>query len=171
VIAATNRDLAEEVRQGKFREDLFYRLNVFPIQVPPLRERPEDIPLLVWAFIKELSGKMGKQIRLVPKRTMEELQHYFWPGNVRELRNVIEHAMIISSETTLQVNLPKIPGVSKPALSSLEQVEIEHIVQVLEKTNWKIKGHGGAAELLGLNPGTLYSKMRKLGISNHPQKS
>lgn len=170
VIAATNRDLAVEVRQSNFREDLFYRLNVFPIQVPPLRERPEDIPLLVWAFITELSDKMGKRIQVVPKKTMESLQHYHWPGNIRELRNVIEHAMIVSPETTLQINLPVLLGESKSTISSLEQVEIEHIMQVLEKTNWRIKGHGGAAELLGLNPGTLYSKMRKLSIPNRREK-
>ena len=170
VIAATNRNLAEDVRQGKFREDLFYRLNVFPIQVPPLRERPEDIPLLVWAFITEFSGKMGKQIQLVPKRTMDALQRYHWPGNIRQLRNVIEHAMIISAEATLQVSLPEDPAASKSEVSSLEQVESGHIMQVLEKTHWRIKGRGGAAELLGLKPSTLYFKMRKLGIPSSREK-
>ena len=103
VIAATNRDLAEEVRKGRFREDLYYRLNVFPIRVPPLRERPEDIPLLVWAFLEEFSSRMGKKITQVPRKTMEALQRHPWPGNVRELRNVIEHGAIITTGDTLRV--------------------------------------------------------------------
>jgi transcriptional regulator with GAF, ATPase, and Fis domain len=170
VIAATNRDLAAEVSTGRFREDLFYRLNVFPITAPPLRERSEDIPLLVWAFIKEFSVKMGKQIQLVPKKTMEALQHYHWPGNIRQLRNVIEHAMIISAGETLQVQLPEPSAARMSEATTLEEVETEHITQILEKTNWRIRGRNGAAELLGLNPGTLYSKMRKLGIPHHHQK-
>jgi len=103
VIAATNRDLSEEVRKGRFREDLYYRLNVFPIRVPPLRERAEDIPLLVWAFLEEFSTRMGKKITQVPKRTMEALQRHSWPGNVRELRNVIEHGAIVTAGRTLKV--------------------------------------------------------------------
>lgn len=157
--------------KGAYREDLFYRLNVFPMQMPCLRERPEDIPLLVWAFIKELNVKIGKKIQFVPKKTMAALQHYHWPGNIRQLRNVIEHAMIVSAGTTLQVHLPENSAAPKPEITNLEQIEINHIIQVLEKTNWHIRGRDGAAELLGLNPGTLYSKMRKLGIPNQQEKA
>ena len=103
VIAATNRDLTEEIRKGRFREDLYYRLNVFPIRVPPLRERAEDIPLLVWAFLEEFSSRMGKKITQVPRKTMEALQRHPWPGNVRELRNVIEHGAIVTTGDTLRV--------------------------------------------------------------------
>jgi transcriptional regulator with GAF, ATPase, and Fis domain len=169
VIAATNRDLAKEVDKGRFRDDLFYRLNVFPSR-RRLCANGRDIPLLVWAFIKEFSVRMGKKIQLVPKKTMEALQHYRWPGNIRQLRIVIEHAMIISAGKTLQVQLPEPPASLMPEAGTLEEVEIKHITQVLEKTSWRIKGRGGAAELLGLNPGTLYSRMQKLGIPHRRQK-
>jgi PAS domain S-box-containing protein len=164
VIAATNRDLAEEVRQGRFREDLFYRLNVFPIRVPPLRERVEDVPSLVWAFIEDFSSRMGKKITQVPRTTMEALQHQPWPGNIRELRNVIEHATIISAGNTLTVPMlgHAAPGPSTPRL--MTDVEREHILGTLEHTGWRIKGPKGAAAALGLNPATLYSRMKKLGV-------
>jgi PAS domain S-box-containing protein len=170
VIGATNRDLAEEVRSGGFRADLYYRLNVFPIRVPPLRDRPEDIPLLVWAFIEEFSSRMGKKITQVPRKTMEVIQRHPWPGNVRELRNVIEHSAIITTDETLRVPMlePAAPG-STP-FQTLADSEREHIMKALDKTDGRIKGPDGAAALLGLNPSTLYGRMRKLGIPGHSRK-
>jgi PAS domain S-box-containing protein len=164
VIAATNRNLAEEVKKGNFREDLYYRLNVFPIEVPPLRQRPEDIPLLVQVFIKEFNKQMGRKVQSVSKKTMNLLQQYDWPGNIRELRNIIEHAVILSRGETLHVEMEnKLIEVSS-RLPSLEDNEKQLILSVLEKTGWRIKGSNGAAEILKLKPSTLYSKMDKLGI-------
>ncbi|MGH7491074.1 MAG: sigma 54-interacting transcriptional regulator [bacterium] len=170
VIAATNRDLTEAIRNGNFREDLYYRLNVFPITVPPLRERLEDIPPLVWAFIKEFGEKMGKKNPTVQKRTMEALQHYPWPGNIRELRNVIEHAVIVSTGRVLQVRLPQNGHGVSARILTLDESERQHITEILEMTNWRIKGQKGAAMLLGLEPSTLYGKMKKLGIPNREKK-
>ena len=164
VIAATNRDLSEEVRKGRFRDDLFYRLYVFPIQVPPLRDRPEDIPELVWSFVKEFGRRLEKKIENIPGKVMEDLQRYTWPGNVRELRNVIERALILSTGKTLLVDVPKSMSQVTASIKTLEQLERSYIVEVLEKTGWRVRGHGGAAELLGLKPTTLDSKMVKLGI-------
>jgi len=167
IIAATNRDIAQEVQAGRFRKDLFYRLNVFPIVIPPLRERPEDIPLMVWAFVKEFQKKMGKEIENISKRAMESLQSYSWPGNVRELRNVLEHAMIVNKDKTLVVQSPKLTSSEKPDpdARNLEDMERRHIVSVLERNGWRVGGRGGAAEVLGLKRTTLYSKMKKLGIT------
>jgi PAS domain S-box-containing protein len=167
VIAATNRDLAEEIRKGRFREDLYYRLNVFPIRVPPLRERAEDIPQLVWAFLEELSSRMGKKITQVPRRTMDALQRHPWPGNVRELKNVIEHGAIVTTGDTLRV--PQLDdaapaGAPQPTLADSER---ELILRALEGRGWHVKGPRGAAAALGLNPSTLYSRMKKLGIRPH----
>lgn len=164
ILAASNRDLADDAQAGKFRKDLYYRLNVFPIEIPPLRERSEDIPVLVWTFVREFEKKMGKRIESIPRRTMESLQGYPWPGNVRELRNVIEHAMIISGGKKLEVRMPA--STAKEALTSqaLEDVERKHILSVLQKTKWRLTGEGGAAELLGLKRTTLQSRMKKLGI-------
>ena len=170
VIAATNRDLSAEVRKGNFREDLYYRLNVFHVEVPPLRERPDDIPLLVWTFVNEFAEKMGKKIQTVPKRTMESLQRYHWPGNVRELRNVIEHAVIISAGDKLKVKLPQDPQGVTSKILTLNDAERQHITKVLDSTNRRIKGPHGAAELLGLKPSTLYTKMNKLGIPTSRNK-
>ena len=167
IIAATNRDLSKEVQQGAFREDLFYRLNVFPIIIPPLRERTEDIPLLVWAFVRHLEKKMGKQINTIPRRSMESLQRYSWPGNVRELRNVIEHAMIVTRDKTLNLRAPAAVSVAEKTEGNgleLEAAERRHIVTVLQRSGWRINGAGGAAEALGLKRTTLQSKMKKLGI-------
>ena len=164
IIAATNRDLARDVDEGKFRKDLYYRLNVFPIAVAPLRERPEDIPLLVWAFVRQFEKKMGKRIDHIPRKSMENLQHYLWPGNARELRNVVEHAMIVSSGKTLEVRVPRMASSDIPANLSLEDAERRHILGVLEKSGWRITGQGGAAEILGLKRTTLQSKMKKLGM-------
>jgi formate hydrogenlyase transcriptional activator len=164
VIAATNRDLADEVRKGRFREDLYYRLNVFPIRMPPLRERTEDVPPLVWAFLKDCSARMGKKITQVPRATMDALRQYPWPGNVRELRNVIEHGAIITTGDTLRV--PKMDEVVRNVamLPTLADAERDLIVRALERTSWRIKGPKGAAAALGLKPGTLYGRMKKLGI-------
>jgi transcriptional regulator with GAF, ATPase, and Fis domain len=166
IIAATNRNLSVEVREGKFREDLYYRVNVFPIHVPSLRERRDDIPQLVWSFVSEFSGKLGKRIESIPEKSLNALVEYSWPGNIRELRNVIERSMILSSGGVLHVVLPEIAGSSgfTSKRKTLEQIEREHIVDVLESTRWRVRGKDGAAEILGLKPTTLESRMSKLGI-------
>ena len=164
IIAATNRDLARDVNEGKFRKDLYYRLNVFPITIPPLRERPEDIPLLVWAFVRQLEKKMGKRVDGISRKSMEALQHNSWPGNVRELRNVVEHAMIVSSGRTLAVTLPKTGLPEVPETRNLKDLERRHILEVLEKTGWRLSGEGGASEILGMKRSTLQSKIKKLGL-------
>jgi transcriptional regulator with GAF, ATPase, and Fis domain len=164
VIAATNRDLAKEVREGRFREDLYYRLNVFPVSVPPLRERREDIQLLVWAIVKEFGAVFGKIIERIPKKNMEALELYPWPGNVRELRNMIERAMILNSGPTLIVDLPDSPVNPSSHAKSLEDIERIHIISVMESTEWRVRGKCGAAEILKIKPTTLEAKMKKLGI-------
>ena len=164
VIAATNRDIEKAVREGNFREDLFYRLNVFPITVPPLRERREDIPLLIWVFVEEFDKTMGKTIENIPQKSMDLLQRYSWPGNIRELRNVIERAMIVSKGATLQIDIPTIGESQTFSRGTLEEVEKKHITEVLESTGWKVSGEKGAAKILDLNPKTLESRMKKLGI-------
>jgi len=170
VLAATNQDLRKAVEEGDFREDLFYRLNVFPINIPPLRERREDIPLLVNRLVEEYGDKMGKKIDNISKKTMEALMSYKWPGNIRELRNVIEKAMILSSGSTLQLDLPNVKHSPRDQSASLEEVEKNHIRQILDRTGWRVRGSGGAAEALGLNPNTLDSKMKKLGIKRGHSK-
>ncbi|MDH4230457.1 MAG: sigma 54-interacting transcriptional regulator [Nitrospirota bacterium] len=165
IIAATNRDIKQEVEAGRFRPDLFYRLSVFPLLIPPLRERSEDIPLLVRTIVKEFQKKMGKEIESISKKTMQALQAYSWPGNVRELRNAIEHAMILSRDKTLDVHIPVCaPSETAAAAGSLSDMERMHVLAVLEKTGWRIAGQGGAAEVLGLKRTTLQAKMKKLGI-------
>jgi formate hydrogenlyase transcriptional activator len=169
LIAATNRDLAEEVRKGRFRQDLFYRLNVFPIKVPPLRERAEDIPILVWSFVEEFSLRMGKKITKISRKTMDTLQRYAWPGNVRELRNIIERSVIISPGESLRIAyLQDLHQTTQPV--TLAEVEREHILRVLETSLWHIKGPYGAASKLGLKPSTLYTRMQKLGIPTFNQR-
>lgn len=172
VVAATNRDLLKEVEAGRFRRDLYYRLNVFPIVVPPLCQRQEDIPQLVWAFVKEFSEKMGKPVTSITKHSMDGLQRYPWPGNVRELRNVIERAMIQCRSTQLEIALPdcSTSGQNHPDLN-LDEVQRRHIRQVLQLTASRIRGTGGAAELLGVNPTTLESRMEKLGLVRTPHTS
>jgi transcriptional regulator with GAF, ATPase, and Fis domain len=170
-IAATNRNLHRDVRDGRFRSDLYYRLSVFPIEVPPLRNRREDIPLLVWHFIQSRQRALNRTITRIPKTVMAALQAYEWPGNVRELQNVIERAMILSPGPVLHVEEalgPTTPeqegsGRSRPA-ESLRDIERAHIVQVLDRCGWTIEGRGQAAERLGLNPSTVRNRMRKLGI-------
>jgi formate hydrogenlyase transcriptional activator len=164
VIAATNRNLEEEVRKGRFREDLYYRLNVFPIRVPPLRERTEDIPQLVWTFLEEFSSRMGKRITQVPRKTMEALRRRPWPGNVRELRNVIEHGAIITTGETLRVAPLDEATPRTTAPVTLADGEREFILRALERAGGHVKGPKGAAAELGLKPSTLYTRMRKLGI-------
>jgi formate hydrogenlyase transcriptional activator len=164
LIAATNRDLLEDVRKGRFREDLYYRLNVFPIRLPPLRERAEDIPALVWTFLEEFSSRMGKKITRVPRSTMEALQRHPWPGNVRELRNVIEHGAIVTVGDSLRVPMLHDAAPLGAPPQMLADAEREHILRALERAGWRIKGPKGAAAALGLKPSTLYTRMKKLGI-------
>ncbi len=164
IIAATNQDLDKAVKEGRFREDLYYRLNVFPVLIPPLHERAEDIPSLVWTFVKEFQAVMGKKIESIPKKSMDALQQYSWPGNIRELRNVVERAMILSQGKTLLIQLPKIENLPSFSGMTLEAFERQHILEILEKTNWRVRGQNGASELLGLKPSTLESRMKKLGI-------
>jgi PAS domain S-box-containing protein len=164
IIAATNQDLAKAVMGGQFREDLYYRLNVFPITVPPLRERRGDIPMLVWAFAKEFGETMGKRIERIPQKSMDALQGYGWPGNIRELRNLTERAMILTKGSTLHIALPETMGPSKSKGVRLEEIERRHILRILEETRWRISGDSGAAKRLGLKPTTLRSRMEKLDI-------
>ena len=164
IIAATHRNLAQRVADGTFREDLFYRLNVFPIQVPPLRDRLEDIPLLVWHFIDRFSTEYGKTIESVCDQNMAALQNYRWPGNVRELSNVVERAVITASTPELTIQLPAVRE-SPVAGDTLVDVEKAHIRSVLESTGWRIRGIRGAASRLGLRPTTLESRMAKLGLT------
>jgi transcriptional regulator with GAF, ATPase, and Fis domain len=166
IVATTNRDLEAEVRKGRFRQDLYYRLNVFPITVPPLRERKEDIPLMVQAFIERYARKLGKQITSIQKETMKALQGYPWPGNIRELESVLERAVILCSGPVLQ--LADKLDISSPYMSStirtLEEVERNQILKILSETRWRIEGKDGAAAILGLHPSTLRARMHKLGI-------
>jgi len=165
LIAATNHDLGAMVRAGRFREDLFHRLNVYPIEVPPLRDRVSDIPLLAWRFVQEFNKKMGKSVDSIPRQTMERLKQYPWPGNVRELRNLIERAMIGCDGRSLTIDLPAGDRGSASIPVTLEELERKHILDVLERVHWRISGKQGAAEILGLRPTTLHSRMKKLGIS------
>ena len=166
IIAATNRNLEEEVRKGRFRDDLWYRLNVFPITMPPLRDRMEDIPLLVDFYINKISKRLGKTIEVIPAGVMNTLQNYHWPGNVRELENVLERAVINSSGPKLHL----VDELKKPAKGltraqkSLDEVERDYIFRVLEQSRWKVSGKNGASEILGLDRSTLRARMRKLGI-------
>ena len=166
IVATTNRNLEEEIRKGRFRQDLYYRLNVFPITVPPLRQRKEDIPLLVEAFIERYARKLGKQITSIQKETMRALQDYPWPGNVREVESVLERAVILCTGPVLQL-ADKLEIASLPLSSTvrtLEETERTQILKTLTETRWRIEGKDGAAAILGLNPSTLRARMHKLGI-------
>ena len=165
IVAATHRNLEMRIADGTFREDLFYRLNVFPIQVPPLRERTEDIPLLVWRFVDEFSKVFGKRIEAIPRENMTALQQYAWPGNIRELRNVVERAMIVAKGNKLTISIPTVTTTAPKRSVKLSDVEKEHIRSVLESSGWRIRGSGGAADKLGLRPTTLETRMAKLGIT------
>jgi transcriptional regulator with GAF, ATPase, and Fis domain len=165
LLAATNHDLGAMVRDGRFREDLFHRLNVYPIEVPPLRARVSDIPFLTWRFVEEFNRKMGKSIDSISGQTMDRLKQYPWPGNVRELRNLIERAMIGCDGRSLTIEFPA--GAPGPASGpvTLEEVERKHIRDVLERVHWRISGKQGASEILGLRRTTLHTRMKKLGIT------
>jgi transcriptional regulator with GAF, ATPase, and Fis domain len=168
IIAATHRDLEQLVREGRFREDLWYRLNVFPVPVPPLRARPADIPLLASALVEEIGGRMGKRFDSIARASLEALTAHSWPGNVRELRNVLERAMILSPGPILQVDewsLAAATSATPAAPTRLEDVERRHILSVLDATAWRIKGPNSAAARLGMKPSTLYFRMKKLGIT------
>jgi formate hydrogenlyase transcriptional activator len=189
VIAATNRNLLRSVADGTFRQDLYYRLNVFPIQLPPLRERSEDIPPLVHYFVRRFSLKIGRKITRIQRETIDRLVSYAWPGNVRELENVIERAVILSRGIELEVAPDVLPEIAAVALTqaaaprpapkekspavplpqTIDQVERNHILEVLMRTNWRIEGADGAAALLNLNPSTLRSRMKKLGVQRSTQ--
>ena len=170
IIAATHRDLEKRIDADQFREDLYYRLNVFPIRVPPLRERTEDIPMLVWRFVEEFSNAFGKRIESITKDNMELLQRYSWPGNVRELRNLVERALIASSGPRLTIALPATTSAAATRRSlKLADVEKEHIKSVLDGSRWRIRGAGGAAEQLGMKATTLETRMAKLGLQRPPR--
>jgi transcriptional regulator with GAF, ATPase, and Fis domain len=168
LVAATNRDLKQMVAQKHFRSDLYFRLNIFPVTVPALRKRREDIPLLVDAFVKDCACQMGRHIETIPVETMKALIRYDWPGNVRELQNFIERAVILSPGTVLCAPLDCLTGGEQLGPSepmTLEEAECDHILKTLGETNWVIGGPKGAAERLGLKRTTLISKMRRLGLS------
>ncbi len=166
IIATTNRDLEEEVRKGRFRQDLYYRLNIFPITVPPLRLRKDDIPLMAQAFMERYSRKLGKQITTIKKETMKALQDYPWPGNVRELESIIERAVILCPGPVLQLADKLV--ISSPTLSvamrTLEDTERSQILKILTETKWRIEGKDGAAAILGIHPSTLRARLHKLEI-------
>jgi len=164
IIAATHRDLEKRLETDSFREDLYYRLNVFPIRVPPLRERVEDIPLLVWRFVGDFSKAFGKQVDSITKENIATLQRYTWPGNVRELRNVVERAMIVANSPRLTIALPQGSAAATRHSVRLADVEKEHIKGVLDSTGWRIRGVGGSAERLGMKATTLETRMAKLGL-------
>jgi formate hydrogenlyase transcriptional activator len=167
IIASTNRDLENDIREGRFREDLFYRLNVFPVTMPPLRQRSDDIPLLVRHFVKKHGKIMGKNIKEIPRRVMKALETFPWPGNVRELENIVERAVISTEGRVLElaesVSADFFPS-AQNSHGGLSDVEREHILKILNQTSWKIEGQKGAAKMLGLKPSTLRSRMKKLGI-------
>jgi len=169
IIAATHRNLEKRIGEGAFREDLFYRLNVFPIQVPPLRDRADDIPLLVWRFVDEFSKTFGKRIDAIAREDMAVLQRYSWPGNIRELRNVVERAMIVTTGSHLSIPLPSVSRPAEKRSLKLNDVEKEHILSVLDSSGWRIRGASGAASLLGLKPTTLEARMAKLGLTRPKQ--
>jgi formate hydrogenlyase transcriptional activator len=174
LVAATNRNLAEMVKRNEFRSDLFYRLNVFPIPLPPLRARREDIPFLVEHFVEVYARRMGKQIDQISQETMSELTSYTWPGNIRELQNFIERSVILSSENILRSPLSSLKSAATTDTQepvTLEEAEREHIVKILEQTRWVVSGPNGAAARLGIKRSTLYFRMQKLGISRSNRDS
>jgi transcriptional regulator with GAF, ATPase, and Fis domain len=172
IIAATNQNLEQAVSSRAFREDLFYRLNVFPITIPPLRERKSDIPGLIWRFVDEFSPGLGKTIDGISSRSLNDLMSYSWPGNVRELRNVIEREMILAKGPVLRPAIPRVRVTSTgPASERLVDVQTQHIRSVLESCGWRIRGLSGAAERLGVKPTTLETRMMRLGISRNKHGS
>jgi len=177
VVAATNADLGRLVAERTFRSDLYYRLNVFPIQIPALRDRRDDIPLLVRYFVQKFSQRMNKTVLYVPAEAMDALVSYAWPGNIRELENLIERAVLLSPGKDLRVPLSELRSVQAPSteqaappvspegnIATLEEAERQHILRALRKTEWRIAGARGAASILGMKRTTLQARMRKLGI-------
>ncbi len=169
IIAATNRDLNAEVAAGRFRADLFYRINVYPITVPPLRKRREDIPLLIKHFVSQIGAEMGKNIDKIPKKIIKHLKAYDWPGNIRELRNVVERSLITSPSSTFQladssIEMRRSSCPPSNQTVSLDEIQQQHIIHILNETGGKINGPGGAAEILQMKPSTLRNRMKKLGI-------
>jgi transcriptional regulator with GAF, ATPase, and Fis domain len=164
IIAATHRNLEQRIADGTFREDLYYRLNVFPVAVPPLRDRGDDVALLAWRFVTEFSKAFGKRIESIEDDSMQALRQYSWPGNVRELRNVVERAMITARTPRLTMTIPQVTAGGQSRSARLCDVEREHIRSVLESSGWRIRGVGGAADRLGLRPTTLETRMAKLGL-------
>jgi transcriptional regulator with GAF, ATPase, and Fis domain len=169
IIAATNRDLLKAVAERNFREDLYYRLSVFPIRLPPLRERAEDIPILARFLIDKIATRTGSRIEAISQETMRRLVSYRWPGNVRELENVLERTVILATGSTLELEIggeiTTVPSaIEDPLPCSLEAIERRHISGVLRQTNWVIDGPRGAAGILGLHPNTLRSRLKKLGL-------
>jgi transcriptional regulator with GAF, ATPase, and Fis domain len=168
VIAATHQNLEQAVAEGRFRADLYYRLSVYPIHLPSLRERVDDIPRLVWFFIHRHQRDLGRQITKVPQSLMNALQQYAWPGNVRELENVVERSMIASEGDTLQLDAPLALSprarVQAEATDNLDAIQRAHIESVLERCGWRINGAGNSAERLGIHPNTLRFRMKKLGV-------
>jgi formate hydrogenlyase transcriptional activator len=174
LVAATNRDLAALVSKKQFRSDLYYRLNVFPIPVPPLRDRLEDIPLLVMHFVRTFADQMGKQVDEVPAEVMQALVSHAWPGNIRELQNFIERSVILTSGNVLRPPLAALncaAGAESLGAITLEDAERDHIRKTLEHTRWVVAGPNGAAARLGIKRSTLYFRMQKLGISRSQQGS
>ncbi len=188
LVAATNQDLERAMAEGRFRRDLYYRLSVFPIQIPPLRERREDIPLIAWAFVERRQADLGRHIEQIPRDVMDALVAYDWPGNVRELENVLERALILSPGKALRLDDPlraagraASPAAAAPAVGSspgagpasdhsFDAMAREHVRAVLERCGWRINGPGGAAEVLAVHPNTLRSRMKRLGLAR-PQAS
>ena len=166
IIATTNRDLEEEVRKGRFRQDLYYRLNVFPITVPPLRQRKDDIPMMVQSFMERYSRKLGKQITSIHKEMIEALQDYPWPGNVRELENIVERSVILCPGSVLHLidKLEVSSAIVPSVVRTLVEIERSHILKILSETGWRIEGKDGAAVILGIHPSTLRARMAKLWI-------
>ena len=169
LVAATNRNLATMVEEQRFRSDLFYRLNVFPVRVPPLRERREDVPLLVWHFVRQFAGRMERNYESVSSETMRALCEYDWPGNIRELQNLIERAVILSPGPILRVPVRELHNhtITVPRSGqhqTLEEAERAHILRTLKETKWVLGGPNGAAARLGINRSTLQFRMKKLGI-------
>jgi formate hydrogenlyase transcriptional activator len=173
VIAATHRDLKQMVEEGTFRSDLYYRLHVFPLLVPPLRDRRDDIALIVRHFVDKYARRMNRRIETIPARTMEVLANYPWPGNVRELQNFVERAVILSPGTSLRAPLEELKQqatqASTTSLSTLEEMEREHVLRALRESNWVTGGPNGAAVRLGMKRTTLAYRIRKLGIPVRPQ--
>jgi transcriptional regulator with GAF, ATPase, and Fis domain len=170
VIAATNRNLEMLINNGEFREDLYYRLKVFPVICPPLRKRKEDIPKLTHYFIKKYAGEIGRKIETVPEEEIQKLINYHWPGNLREFQNLIESSVITSIDGVFRLEtyidpFGKQAGASLETSGTLEDFERSHIMRVLEACDWKVSGEKGAAQILGMNPQTLFSRMKKMGIS------